>query len=215
VIQSVYAAGAPVYVPVPIITVPNLNGPPSTPPMPDLPQAPQPNAGQYTPQNPLTAPPPGYANAFTRPGPQRPVPSETVPPVDTANAFSDPPLMGRGVPPPPVPALATNAAIGGFIPIAGYPGPMPNPTTPPPGGHPAPKGLAPHPGPMHAGMPAHPMYRMPGETDRRAVRDHVALTHRLVIAAWVDRFGSSAIGCCCGHFHIFLWPALRRLDQIE
>src|SRR5262249_13246589 len=58
--KSVYAAGQPQYVPVPIVTVPPTQayGPP--------PQAPQPNRGLYQPVNPgWPAPPRGAANAFT------------------------------------------------------------------------------------------------------------------------------------------------------
>jgi hypothetical protein len=118
---SVVAAGSPQYVPVPIVTLPPMtrNGQPM---LGSPPQAPQPNAGKYAPVNPLVTPPPGYANAFTRPGPQRPVPAETIPPEGTLNAFSGPVIEGQGTPPPAVPALAAHSPGFNSTPN-GYPPP--------------------------------------------------------------------------------------------
>jgi hypothetical protein len=118
---SVLSAGSPQYVPVPIVTVPNTaTAPvPPTPPEAYVPQAPQPNIGKYDPVNPQLTPPRGLANAFTRPGPQRPVPAETIPPERTVNAFSDPPLEGQGVPPPHVPALLQHSPARHLL--TGYP----------------------------------------------------------------------------------------------
>lgn len=100
--KSVMDAGNVKVIPVPTVVIPNPNNL-STPPL----VAPQPNA------NPRIfsgvapgVPPPGFANAYTQPGPQRPVPSETIPPVNEANAFSDV-MDGKGTPPPAVPALTS------------------------------------------------------------------------------------------------------------
>jgi hypothetical protein len=118
---SVLASGSPQYVPVPIVTVPHTAASPvpPTPPDPRVPNAPQPNAGHYAPVNPQFTPPRGLANAFTRPGPERPVPAETIPPERTVNAFNDPPVEGQGVPPPHVPALLQHSPARGML--AGYP----------------------------------------------------------------------------------------------
>ena len=81
-VGSVIASGNTRSVPVPIVTVPNPNTPPVV-----VPQAPQPNVHVNHGIAP-GVPPPGYANAFTKPGPQhqcprrrrpstRPTPSRT------------------------------------------------------------------------------------------------------------------------------------------
>src|SRR5262249_38244756 len=131
---------------VPMVTVPYPtmpSGPPAS-----VPQAPQPNYDKMVPTNPQLTPPPGYANAFTRPGPQRPVPAETIPPEGTVNAFTTPIITGQGTPPPAFPALLQPSParwmLTGCVP--GYPMP---PNQCPPG---APQGM-----PMPNPTPGLPM----------------------------------------------------------
>lgn len=121
---SVLAAGNPQFVPVPIVTVPNTSRLPA-PPQANIPQAPQPNVGNYMPVNNQLTPPRGFANAFTNPGPQRPVPAETIPAEGTVNAFNDPPLEGQGTPPPQVSPLQQHSPARYLL--TGYPNAAPQP----------------------------------------------------------------------------------------
>ncbi|MBI1916017.1 MAG: HEAT repeat domain-containing protein [Planctomycetes bacterium] len=146
---SVFAAGDPHYVPVPIVTMP-ASGPPPAPPSPSIPQPPQAPAlnrmvnGGYV----AGQPPPGMSNAFTEPGPTRPIPSETTPSDLAVNAFSGPAPAASALQSPPNPALA-----------GGYP-PVPQGYAP---------GMSPQsmPDPRYAGMPpnftpaSYYNYRMP------------------------------------------------------
>jgi hypothetical protein len=117
---SVLAAGEPQYVPVPIVTMPSPR-PSPVPPAPSIPQPPQApalnrmvNHGSVGSQ-----PPPGMANAFTEPGPTRPIPSEDTPADLAVNAFSGPAPAASAIPSPPNPALA------GYPPVPpGYAPPM-------------------------------------------------------------------------------------------
>jgi hypothetical protein len=121
---SVLAAGDPQYVPVPIRTMPSPR--PPVPPSASIPQPPQapalnqmvnraPNGGQ---------PPPGMANAFTEPGPTRPIPSESIPADMAENAFSGPAPAAPGIPSPP------NPAFSGYPPVPPSFAPMPPQTRP-------------------------------------------------------------------------------------
>lgn len=126
---SVLAAGAPRYLPVPIPTVPPAR--PVTPPA-QPPQAPQPN--RTVNRGPQVEPMSGMGNAFTVPGPTKPIPSETGTSELSANAFSSPEPAGPPpgspqAPPAPMPqqlprvspALAANPSLA-----AGYPVPPQN-----------------------------------------------------------------------------------------
>lgn len=112
---SVLAAGDPKYYPVPVPTLPVPLGPPPganipMPPMPRIPQAPQPNQGMFS-RTDCGSPPPGYKNAFTKPGPARPVPGETIPAEGTVNAFADV-IEGQGTLPLPVSPLVSHLPPG-------------------------------------------------------------------------------------------------------
>jgi HEAT repeats len=96
----------PSQMPVPILTSPPIPVLPA-PPIARVPQAPQPNVGFFGPVE-NGAPPPGYANAFTNPGPQNPIPSETIPAERTVNAFTEPTPEGQGTPPLPVSPIYTH-----------------------------------------------------------------------------------------------------------
>jgi HEAT repeats len=151
---SVQAAGDPRYVPVPIVTVPDPRRL-SVPPAPQIPQAPVPNRavnGGY--RGPVNGSYPGpvsggMANAFTNPGPDRTIPSETTPAESSSNAFSNgpqpamlppPPGYGQGYgppmqPPPPGYGPPMPQGYGPPMPPQGVPGVaripmMPTPFTP-------------------------------------------------------------------------------------
>src|SRR5262249_10317878 len=89
---SVLAAGEARYVPVPIMTVPTPRPAPvpPTPPMPQVPEAPALNRMVNGPSAGGT-PPSGMTNAFTSPGPSKPIPSANMPSDLAINAFSGPP----------------------------------------------------------------------------------------------------------------------------
>jgi hypothetical protein len=126
--QSVVAAGQPVYVPVPVVTIPDVRRPPE-PPKPQMPGAPQPNqqdwVNAFTPpqtapsrpqQPPLPAGVQGQmANAFS------PVP---MPPNPTMQGMSpNPMMMTRGMYPANQMMMAQAAyppPMPGMMPPAGY-----------------------------------------------------------------------------------------------
>jgi hypothetical protein len=130
--RSVFDAGSPQYVPVPIVTVPDYRRPPQPPP-PNLPQAPEPNrleianAFTHPPQNTDPGPlPAGMGNAFTPEVPRGMTP-------DPNGAFPAAPAgqMAQGMAPlpygnpmapgmmPRMPAAAGYPA--GYLPAAGAP----------------------------------------------------------------------------------------------
>ena len=120
---SVLAAGAPRYLPVPIPTVPPPR--PATPPA-QPPQAPQLN--RMVNSGPQGEPASGMANAFTEPGPTRPIPSETNSAEVAANAFSSqeqsgPPQGYPQAPLPPRPAMLNPALAANPSLASGYPVP--------------------------------------------------------------------------------------------
>jgi hypothetical protein len=92
--QSVFQAGSPQYVPVPVMTVPDYRRPPEPPP-PRIPQAPEPT--KFDP-----------SNAFTQPGSNNPAPLMP----QAANAFTPAPPTG----PTPDTSGAFPAAPGGYPP---------------------------------------------------------------------------------------------------
>jgi hypothetical protein len=124
--QSVMDAGAPQFVPVPIVTVPDYRRPPMPPPA-HVPQPPEPNhadiANAFT--NPAAAPPqeavPVVANAFT------PAPAPVDPTVMAHGAFGP---TGQAAPP------------AGMMPPPGY-GPRMPAQYPPPGYYPMAREMAP------------------------------------------------------------------------
>lgn len=95
---SVRAAGAPTYIPVPIVTVPDVRRVPKLPRV-SPPQAPQLNRrvhGQMA-NMPGGRPPSGMANAFTQPGRSQPIPSES--PANMGNVAQNSwSLPGQGAP---------------------------------------------------------------------------------------------------------------------
>ncbi|HJZ55764.1 MAG TPA: HEAT repeat domain-containing protein [Gemmataceae bacterium] len=151
---SVLAAGEAQYVPVPIMTVPTPRPAPvpPTPPMPQVPEAPALNRMVNGPSAGGT-PPSGMTNAFTSPGPSKPIPSENMPSDLAVNAFSGPAPAQNAPPTPPTPnqGMPNQAMAGGYPPVppmanpamaGGYPqgAPMPNPALaggypPRPGGY--------------------------------------------------------------------------------
>lgn len=149
---SVLAAGAN-YVPIPLPTVPDTYHPPMPP------QALQLNRYVMPPPGDGGVPPAGYKNAFTRPGPQHPIPAETLPPEGSTNAFAQPGPEGPGTPPPPVPALAAyfprSAAAGYHAPIQGTPVQLPAMLPPMPS---QPLNMQPQHVPGVAYMPMQPRY---------------------------------------------------------
>jgi hypothetical protein len=137
--QSVLEAGAPQYVPVPIVTVPDYRRVPQ-PPAAQVPQAPEPNRFDPT-------------NAFTNPAPAAAAPQQQPMVPVAANAFTDPA-------PPQDPTVAAGGAFGGMAPGSpprgmyppGY-GPRMPMAYPPPGYNPMARGMYPPP----YGPPGYPM----------------------------------------------------------
>lgn len=117
---SVLAAGDPKYVPVPIVTVPDIRRLPE-PPNPQMPKAPQPNQGPML-------------NAFT----PAPVPSPPMDPAATAamaNAFTPEQSAGMPMPMMPPPQMARGMMPPAVQPM--MPGPMAPAVVPASGGMPA------------------------------------------------------------------------------